>query len=109
LSLTINGGLVGSRGSIPFSRGLSSSIEALLTGYLGKDGFISTRESGIQNNLDDITEQRGKLDLKIESLESRLISQFTALDSLIAKFNSTSSFLTQQLASLVEPNSIGKN
>jgi flagellar hook-associated protein 2 len=109
LSLNINGGLVGSRGSVPFSRGLSSSLEALLTVYLEKDGFISTRENGIKNNIEDISEQRGKLDLKIDSLESRLISQFTALDSLIAKFNNTSSFLTQQLASLVEPNSIGKN
>jgi flagellar hook-associated protein 2 len=109
LSLNINGGLVGSRGSVPFSRGLSSSLEALLTSYLEKDGFISTRENGIKNNIEDISEQRGKLDLKIDSLESRLISQFTALDSLIAKFNNTSSFLTQQLASLPEPNSIGKN
>jgi flagellar hook-associated protein 2 len=109
LSLNINGGLVGSRGSVPFSRGLSSSLEALLTSYLENDGFISTRENGIKSNIEDISEQRGKLDLKIDSLESRLISQFTALDSLIAKFNNTSSFLTQQLASLVEPNSIGKN
>jgi flagellar hook-associated protein 2 len=109
LSLNINGGLVGSRGSVPFSRGLSSSLGALLTSYLENDGVISTRENGIKNNIEDISEQRGKLDLKIDSLESRLISQFTALDSLIAKFNNTSSFLTQQLASLVEPNSIGKN
>ena len=108
LSLNITGGLVGSRGSIPFSRGLSSSIEALMTSYLEKDGFISTRESGIKSNIEDITEQRGKLNLKLASLESRLISQFTALDSLIAKFNSTSAFLTQQLASLPEPNSIGR-
>ena len=109
LSLSINDGLVGSRGSVTFSRGLSSSLEALLTSYLENDGVISTRENGIKNNIEDISEQRGKLDLKIDSLESRLISQFTALDSLIAKFNNTSSFLTQQLASLVEPNSIGKN
>jgi flagellar hook-associated protein 2 len=109
LSLNINGGLVGSRGSVPFSRGLSSPIETLLTSYLEEDGFISTRENGIKNSIDDITDQRAKLDLKLESLESRLISQFTALDILLAKFNSTSDFLTEQLANLPKPNSIRNN
>jgi len=108
LALDITGGLVGNRGSVPFSRGLSSSIEALLTSYLEKDGFISTRENGINRSIDDISEQRDKLNLKLASLESRLTSQFTALDTLIAKFNNTSAFLTQQLASLPGANSIGK-
>ena len=84
-------------------------MDEVLNSFLGSDGIIASREDGLNDKLEDIADQRIDLDRRIDSLEARLIQQFTALDSLIARFNSTSSFLTQQLANLPKPNSIGNN
>jgi flagellar hook-associated protein 2 len=109
LALLIDSGSTGYRGGVSFSRGAATALDELITDFLDSDGFISTREEGLNSDLEDISEQRSQLDLKISSLEARLIAQFSALDSLIAQFNTTSSFLTQQLANLPKPNSIGRN
>lgn len=109
LALEIIAGATGNRGTVTFSRGIASSIDALIGQFLQSGGSLSTREDGLKEDLDDVNEERDKLDQRISSLEARLIKQFSALDTLIAQFNSTSSFLTQQLANLPEPNSINKN
>jgi len=109
LALLVDSGSTGFRGTVSYSQGIISSIDNLLNNYLQSDGLISTREEGLSDELEDINEQREKLNLRISGLEARLISQFATLDSLIAQFNNTSSFLTQQLANLPEPNSIGGN
>lgn len=109
ISLLIDSGTTGSQGQVSFSNGIISSINELLSRYVDSDGIISTREEGLNSELEEISEEREKLDLRISNLEARLIAQFSALDSLIAQFNNTSSFLTQQLANLPEPNSINNN
>ena len=40
------------------------------------------------------------IELRLERTEERLRAQFSALDSLLAQLNSTSTFLTQQLENL---------
>ncbi len=109
LALTISGSTTGARGSVSFSRGVADTVDNLLSQFLETDGFISSREDGINDRLEEITEKREELDLRIESLEARLIQQFSALDILIAQFNNTSTFLTQQLANLPKPLSIGNS
>lgn len=109
LKLLIDSGTAGNRGTVSFSRGIIQTIDELLDSYLESDGLISSREEGLSGELEDISEQREKLELRLENLEARLIAQYSALDSLIAQFNSTSAFLTQQLANLPEPNSVGNN
>lgn len=107
LVLEVAGGITGSRGTVSYSRGLGFTIDDILNNFLGADGLIASREDGLNDALEDIEEQRVNLSDRIESLEARLIKQFTALDTLISRFNQTSSFLTQQLANLPKPNSIG--
>ena len=38
--------------------------------------------------------------MRLEKLESRLVSQFLAMDKLVGELQSTSSFLQQQLANM---------
>lgn len=109
LVLTISGTTTGDRGSVVFSRGIADLLDSVLDNFLDTDGLISSRVDGINEKLGDISDERDKLDLRVSSLEARLIAQFSALDSLIAQFNNTSTFLTQQLANLPKPNSTGKN
>ena len=82
-------------------------LDDLLDNFLQSDGFIASREESINESLDDIEDDRIRLDDRIAALETRLIRQFSALDALVAQFNQTSSFLAQQLANLPQPNSIG--
>ena len=49
---------------------------------------------------DCVGEQRERLELRLSSMETRLLAQFNAMDSLVANLSSTSSFLTGQLANL---------
>lgn len=109
LSVEIVGGVTGSRGTVSVTRGLAGTLDALLDNFLQVDGFIASRESSINDGLEDIEDERFRLDDRIAALEARLIRQFSALDALVAQFNQTSSFLSQQLASLPKPNSIDSN
>lgn len=109
LVLEVVGGITGNRGTVSYSQGLGFTIDDIMNNFLGSDGLIASREDGLNDTLEDIAEQRVSLNMRLESLEARLIKQFAALDLLIAQFNQTSNFLTQQLASLPKPNSIGNN
>lgn len=100
LMLEVLGTGTGSRGSVSFARGVVGQIDGLLTGYLASEGIITARTDGMQDSIDDITEQRETLARRLEALEQRYMAQFTALDALLGQMQSTSSYLTQQLASL---------
>ena len=100
LSVDVLGGATGSRGSLSFSRGVIEELETLLDGYLESGGVISAREDGLNESLSDIQDERDALDLRMEAVEARLVAQFSALDALVAQFQSTSNFLTQQLSNL---------
>ncbi|MDH5352811.1 MAG: flagellar filament capping protein FliD [Gammaproteobacteria bacterium] len=107
LELLISGGGLGSRGKVSFSSGLAHSLDGVLNQFLESNGLIASRENGLKDSLEDIENQRENLETRLISLEERLIKQYTALDTLIAQFNQTSNFLSQQLANLPKPNSIG--
>lgn len=100
LALLIDGGALGARGTVDFSRGLSFQLDAILTGFLDSDGPLDSRTDSIQGRVDDIDDRREILDRRMVVLEARFRSQFNALDGLLAQLQTTSSFLTQQLSSL---------
>ncbi|MEM7366612.1 MAG: flagellar filament capping protein FliD, partial [Pseudomonadota bacterium] len=109
LTLTVSGGALGPRGSIEFTRGLGDQLDGLLTGLLADGGLLDARTDGIESSLDDIEDDRTALELRIGTIEARLRSQFTALDTLVAQLQSTGSFLQNALASLPAPPSATGN
>ncbi|MBC8212801.1 MAG: flagellar filament capping protein FliD [Gammaproteobacteria bacterium] len=108
LALLISSGATGNRGSVSFSRGVAVTMNTLLDRFLETDGFIDNREDGLTRSQEDLVKARTALNVRMESLEARLVAQFSALDSLVSRFQSTSSFLTQQLSNLPEANTILK-
>lgn len=64
------------------------------------DGLLTNRTDGLSATVSRIADQRIKMESRLELTEKRLRAQFTALDTLVGRLNTTSSFLTQQLASL---------
>ncbi len=82
------------------SDGFAVRLFDLTDGFLTSDGIIDARTQGLESQIEDLNEERVSLNDRLASLETRLLRQFNALDSLLAQLNSTSNFLTQQLANL---------
>jgi len=99
IKLEITGGSIGSRGSLVFSRGIADQLSQYINSYMDSD-ILGERISGIENSIDDLNRQRDDLDRRLTSLEARLQAQFSALDVLVSKLQSSGDFLTQQLTNL---------
>ncbi|WAG77615.1 flagellar filament capping protein FliD [Metapseudomonas furukawaii] len=80
--------------------GLMNRLNNKLTGYTDTDGILEQRLDGLQSSLDSVDDQRTKLNLRIEQIQTRLYAQYNAMDSLIANLNQTSSRLDQALQNL---------
>ena len=84
-------------------QGYAARINGIIDGYIGTDGILTSRSEGIEASIESINTQRERLDARLVSLEARLTRQFNGLDSLLAQLNTTSSFLTAQLANVPTP------
>jgi len=83
--------------------GIAVRLDAIVSTMLESTGTINQREERLSSRLEDLTEQRERLDDRMIQVEERYFAQFSALDTLLAQFSSTSSFLTSQLANLPTP------
>lgn len=77
-----------------------TAAKTLTDGMLGSGGSITAATDGAKVSIKNIDKQRETLSLRLTQIEARYKRQFSALDSLIASMNTTSSYLSQQLASL---------
>jgi flagellar hook-associated protein 2 len=64
------------------------------------DGVIDAKDESLNNQKDTLQTQIERQELYLDSYEKQLIAQFTALDQTIAILQSTSSYLTSQLAAI---------
>ena len=80
--------------------GFATRLFDLADGFLKTDGIIETRTKGLTETIDGFADDRAALNERLASLETRLLRQFNALDSLLAQLSSTSNFLAQQLNNL---------
>ncbi len=100
LKLFIEGDLSGNLGNVNFSRGLMEKLDRVLGGLLDSDGALTAKTKGLQKSLDDIGDERLVLNERMAKYEERLLAQFNAMDALLGQIQGTSSFLSQQLATL---------
>jgi flagellar hook-associated protein 2 len=85
-----------------FSEGFAVRLYDFATATLATDGTVAGRTSGINSSIKDLGTRRDAIVRRLELVEANIRAQFTALDTLVARMNSTSSFLTQQLAGLAK-------
>ena len=78
------------------SNGIAVKLDGVLNEYVKTGGIIDSKTQGLNSSIEDIAGEFEALNLKLESLEERLLAQFSALDVLLTQLNSTSNFLTEQ-------------
>ncbi len=100
LSLKIADGTSGNLGTVTFSRGIASALDNWITSLSADGGTISARQSGLQGQLKRLTADEAREQDRLTQVEKNYRTQFTNLDTMLSSMNATSTYLTQQLASL---------
>jgi flagellar hook-associated protein 2 len=78
------------------TNGVAVKLNTVLTNALSTGGTISAREVGVNNKLAALAKQQAALKDTLAASQARYLKQFNAMDTIMSKFQSTSSFLTQQ-------------
>jgi flagellar hook-associated protein 2 len=79
---------------------IGAGMKTTLDRLLDADGLLAGRSSALDGRTRALAKERTAVDRRMEQVEARYRAQFTALDSLVTKLQSTSSYLSQQLSSL---------
>lgn len=88
--------------------GFAVRFANLANAFVESGGTIGTRLETLNERIVQIGRDRLRENVRLESVEKRLLREFSALDTLVASLNTTSSFLTQQLQNLPAAN-LGNN
>lgn len=78
---------------------LGTKINKQMTALLAFDGPLKTRDESLTQRTKTLTQQRDALDRRMSLAEARYKAQFVALDAMVTRLQSTSTFLSQQLSS----------
>ena len=100
IQVSITGGILGDRGTVTFSQGFAFQLNNLATSFVGKDSLLKSKTDGLNVSIKSVADQAARFETRLESIEKRYRAQFVALDSMMTSMQSTSDYLTQQLASL---------
>ncbi|GAA5316125.1 MAG: hypothetical protein AseanaTS_13300 [Candidatus Pelagadaptatus aseana] len=96
LRINVLGGNLGNRGEIEFGRGIAAQLEDFLKDFLDSDGGLGIKQSGLQDELAELDEDRQALDDRIEAFQTQLARQFAFNDILVSQLNSTRDYIAQQ-------------
>ncbi len=88
------------KGTVSFTQGFAYQFTKLAKSLQGEGSAIQSRIDGVNKSIRRVEEDYAKYEERIAAREEIYRQQFTNLDLLIANLNSTSSYLTQQLASI---------
>lgn len=81
--------------------GITTQIDTSITGWLSKTGILQAATDGVSKTLNNLTESYNAASKRIDATIARYKTQFTALDQMMSKLNSTSDYLTTQFDALI--------
>jgi flagellar hook-associated protein 2 len=81
------------------STGYATRLEAWAKSALAAGGLIDTRTQSLNQYVKDRNEEVDRLESRMTALEKKYRTEYTNLNLLLSSMNSTSTYLTQQLAS----------
>jgi flagellar hook-associated protein 2 len=100
LTLKIAPDVSGAFGQVDFNRGYASRIASMVGAVVKTDGAIASRTDGLNRSVQDLQKQQTRLTDRLSSIETALRRQYTALDGNLSRMNTTSLYLTQQIAQI---------
>jgi len=80
--------------------GYGAQVSALVTTFTGTDGKLSNATAGINSTLKSLGSQYAATEVSVQAKVARYRAQFTQLDLMMSRMNSTTSYLTQQFANM---------
>jgi flagellar hook-associated protein 2 len=78
--------------------GVANQLDDFIDAQLSSSGAMDSRNKSIEARRKDLVSQQNALNVRMASFERRYQQQFSALDTLLSQMQSTSTYLTQQLA-----------
>ncbi|MEN1960700.1 flagellar filament capping protein FliD [Luteimonas sp. MJ246] len=78
--------------------GLAAKIDGVVDRLVEPDGLLEGRSDSLAQRTKSLQTQRSALDFRMTQAESRYRTQFTALDLLLSSLQTSSDYLTQQIA-----------
>lgn len=82
--------------------GIATRLAGVLDGFTSGTGLIQAETNGYNAQLKDVQSQSDALDRRITMYQQQQMTQFTALDSMVAQLKSSGDFLTQQFAQIAK-------
>jgi flagellar hook-associated protein 2 len=86
-------------GSGGVNDGFAVRIRSFVDRALGTDGQLTSRQSGLQKEIDNNDKRQATLEDHVTQTEARLRARYTALDAEMTKLNGLSAYVTQSLNS----------
>lgn len=80
--------------------GYGKAIADLATSMTNTNGVVTSRVNGLNSTYSSLEKQKERLESRMVRIQAMYNRQYSALDTYVAKMNSTSSYLTQQLAQI---------
>ncbi|SDF09362.1 flagellar filament capping protein FliD [Dyella sp. 333MFSha] len=84
------------------TNGIAPKLDKLVTGWTSSSGILTQRTTNLNAKLKDLADQQTAWDSTMTDYTKRLTTQYTALDTMMTKLSSTSSYLTQQFDALTK-------
>ncbi|MDP3876929.1 MAG: flagellar filament capping protein FliD [Methylobacter sp.] len=79
------------------SDGIASRMNAKVAQYLQTGGALDTRQTTLNKQLKQLSDKRDTVQLRLDNLQKGMMKQFIAMDISVGRFQSTSSFLSNQI------------
>jgi len=101
LSISTTSNQTGGFGTIRISRGIADLLPSILDSYVNSDtGVLKSKQSSLQDSVDDIVSRIEIMDKRISDKEERLNREFTRLEVLLSKYDTIAQYLTSNLTAL---------
>ncbi|MGE5468377.1 MAG: flagellar filament capping protein FliD [Ignavibacteria bacterium] len=87
-------------------KGIATRMASILKNIMDdKSGVLATSTNSVNKSIADIDNQRTSLTRRLQQIQANYEAQFSAMDSFVASWNQTSTYLTQQLTALTNAQS----
>jgi flagellar hook-associated protein 2 len=94
--------LFAASGNTTGSQGFAVQLDKLATATLADNGPLDSRTAGINSTLKRLDDDKLREQDRLSRLQTQYLAQYTKLDTIMSQMNSTSTYLTQQLAALAK-------